>query len=136
LPKAGSLIRSLHKSKANATELFESNELATLRMSHKIDELKVQQQNFFASFNNNTLAARSRSEEAPVRPKGHNARINLFNNIFRQKLEAKYTKPALLKEGLDYYVKNFSESLFVIFSKYIFCKLESFVTQIKKSKFF
>ncbi len=56
-------------------------------MAHKVDELKEQQQNFFASFNNNNPFARSRSAEVPLRSKGQNARIGLFNNIFRQKME-------------------------------------------------
>jgi hypothetical protein len=40
----------------------------------------------------------------------------LFNNIFRQKLETKFTKTYLLKNGLEYFVKNFSESVHGIYS--------------------
>ena len=70
LPKTDSIIKTLHKSKASATKLFESNELVTLRMAHKVDEMKEQQQNFIASFNNNNPFARSQSEETHVRSKG------------------------------------------------------------------
>jgi hypothetical protein len=91
LPKAVSIIKTLHKPKASATKLFESNDLVTLRMAHKVDEMKEQQQNSIALFNNNNPFARSQSEETHVRSKGQNARIILFNNIFRQKLETKFT---------------------------------------------
>ena len=59
-----------------------------------------------------TRDIRSRSEETPVRTEGNDARINLFSNIFRQKLEAKFTKPALLKEGLE--TKEKERTLFCI----------------------
>ena len=91
-------------------------------MAHKVDEMKEQQQNFIASFNSNNPFARSHSEETPIRTKGQNSRINLFNNIFRQKLETKFSKASLLKEGLDYFVRNFSESVHDIYSNKHFYK--------------
>lgn len=85
-------------------------------MAHKVEEMKEQQQNCIASFKNNNPSARSQSEETHVRIKGQNARIILFNHIFRQKLETKFSKTSILKNGLDYFVKNFSESLHGIYS--------------------
>ena len=43
-------------------------------------------------------------------------------NIFRQKLETKFSKASLLKEGLDYFVRNFSESVHDIYSNKHFYK--------------
>jgi len=66
----------------------------------------------------NTLK-RQEPPQTLQRNRGHNARMSLFNNILRLKLEKAFTKESTTKNGLDYYCKNFPEQIFAIFGKYL-----------------
>jgi hypothetical protein len=99
--------------------VFEANELATLRMCHKVDKLAEQQEMFVQNFSQANTLKRQESPQTIQRNRGHNARMSLFNNILRLKLEKAFTKESPTKFGLDYYCKNFPEQIFAIFGKYL-----------------
>ncbi len=48
----------------------------------------------------------------------------LFNNIFREALEEKFTAEHCLEYGLDFYVNRMLRDMFRIYGSYVFCLLK------------
>jgi hypothetical protein len=82
--------KSLHKPR-QSSKIFEANELATLRMSHKVDKLAEQKKMFMQNLAQANTLKRQESPQTLQRYRGHNAHMSLFNNILRLKLEKAFT---------------------------------------------
>ena len=92
LPQTNALLNaaqsSNNSSKVNTAtsskSLFRPNEIAVLRMSHKVDTMEDAQKSFLDSLKNSqNLFVVSRVSSKERKLKTNNSRMILFNNIFR-----------------------------------------------------
>jgi pantothenate kinase len=96
-----------------------TKEIATLRMSHQVETMAENQKSFINMFKNNNNVFKL-PQATPQITKGNNSRMILFNNIFREALEEKFTAESCLEHGLDFYVKRMPKEVFKLYGSYIF----------------
>ncbi len=92
-------------------------------MSHQVETMAENQKSFMDMFKNNNNIFKL-PNATTKKTKGNNSRMILFNNIFREALEEKFTAEHCLEHGLDFYMKRMSKDMFRIYGSYVFCLLK------------
>jgi hypothetical protein len=82
-----------------------TKEIASLRMSHQVETMAENQKSFMDMFKNNNNIFKLPQATAK-KTKGSNSKMILFNNIFREALEEKFTAEGSIENGIEYYVKR------------------------------